>query len=173
MSESVRFLGFSLVVLLAYYASRSGGWRRSILLLANVLFLGTFYQGAQAYLPFAAFLVFSHAGLQLIRWRPQLAFLPVLAATLMGFVWLKKYAFLPSSTFLHYAYVTVGLSYILFRVLHLMIDTRTGALPDRIGFVSFFNYTANLTTLVSGPIQQYQSYQATADPATRTPLTST
>lgn len=171
MSESIKFLGFSSVVLLAYYAIRSAGWRRAVLLLSNLLFLAIFYQGVRAYVPLAAFLIFGYAGLQLIHWRPQRTFVPVLLVTIATFIWLKKYAFLPSSTFLHFVYVTVGLSYILFRVLHLMIDTHTGALQDRIGFVSFFNYTTNFTTLVSGPIQQYQDYRASEDPAQRRRLT--
>lgn len=170
MSESFQFLEFSLLVILAYYALRSAGWRRAVLLLANFCFLATFFQGVEAYLPFALFLILSYAGLRLIHWKPQQLFLPVLVVTILAFIWLKKYAFVPSSLFLHTVYVTVGLSYILFRVLHLMIDTRSGKLPQAIGFVSFFNYTANFLTLVSGPIQLYQAYQATEDPAARTPL---
>ena len=170
MSESFHFLEFSLVVVLAYYANRSAGWRRAVLLLANVAFLATFYQGVAAYVPLAAFFLLSYAGLQFIRWRPRHAFVPVLIATIAAFIWLKKYAFVPPSLFLQFAYVTVGLSYILFRVLHLMIDARSGAVPGRISVLSFFNYTTSFTTLVAGPIQPYQDYRITEDPAARPPL---
>jgi D-alanyl-lipoteichoic acid acyltransferase DltB (MBOAT superfamily) len=165
VSASFPFLGFSLVVILAYYARRSSGWRQGVLLLANISFLATFSEGLRSYLPFAAFLLFGYAGLQLIRLAPDRAFLPVLLTTLAGFIWLKKYAFVPAPLFLPFGYVTVGLSYILFRVLHLMIDTRSGALPDRIGALSYFNYTANFTTLVTGPIQRYQDYAKTRSEA--------
>jgi alginate O-acetyltransferase complex protein AlgI len=58
--------------------------------------------------------------------------------------------------------VTLGLSYIFFRVLHLIIDStsRYTTLPETISFVSYLNYTLNFTTLVSGPIQRYKSFAA-------------
>jgi D-alanyl-lipoteichoic acid acyltransferase DltB (MBOAT superfamily) len=161
VSASFPFLGFSFVVILAYYARRSSEWRQGVLLLANISFLATFSEGLRSYVPFATFLLFGYVGLQFIRLAPERAFLPVLLTTLASFIWLKKYAFVPAPLYLPFAYVTVGLSYILFRVLHLMIDTRFGALPDRIGALSYFNYTANFTTLSTGPIQRYQDYAKT------------
>jgi D-alanyl-lipoteichoic acid acyltransferase DltB (MBOAT superfamily) len=165
MSASFPFLGFSFVVILAYYAHRSPAWRQSILLLANILFLASFSQGLRSFLPFAALLLSGYVGLQLVRRHPRLTFLPVLLTTLAGFIWLKKYAFVPASLYLPFPYVTVGLSYIVFRVLHLMIDTRSGALPNGIGAFSYFNYTASFTTLVSGPIQRYEDYIRSRDAA--------
>jgi alginate O-acetyltransferase complex protein AlgI len=173
MSEPLPFLGLSFIIVAAYYALKSNAWRRALLLLANVGFLTTFFPGFQSALPFAAFLIASYAGLCLIRWRPRAFFLPVLIATIAAFVWLKKYAFVPAAMTLHFAYVTVGLSYILFRVLHLMIDTSSGAIPRRVGPVSYFNYTASFMTLASGPIQQYGDWVKTEDPAARPPLTQT
>jgi len=163
---------FSIVVILAYYAMGSGGWRRAVLQVANLCFLATFFEGVRAYIPFAAFLILSYAGLRLIQWRPRPWFVPVLVTTIAGFIWLKKYAFLPSSIFIHTVYVTVGLSYILFRVLHLMIETRSGKLLEPVGLVSFFNYTTNFLTLVSGPIQMYPEYRAAEDPAARPRLSA-
>jgi len=171
VSETFQFLAFSILVILAYHASRSSGWRRAVVLLANIGFLATFYQGARASVPFLAFFILTFAGLRLIQWRRG-AFLPVLILTIAGFIWIKKYTFLPSSLFLPFTYVTVGLSYILFRVLHLMIETWSGKFLNPVGLASFFNYTTNFTTLVSGPIQLYPAYQATENPADRPPLSS-
>jgi D-alanyl-lipoteichoic acid acyltransferase DltB (MBOAT superfamily) len=53
----------------------------------------------------------------------------------------------------------VGLSYILFRLLHLMADTHAGDLKRRVPLVSYLNYTLSFVTLVSGPIQPYQEYE--------------
>jgi D-alanyl-lipoteichoic acid acyltransferase DltB (MBOAT superfamily) len=161
VSAPIPFLEFSLAVVLAYYAVPWPLWRRGILLLANLVFLATFSQGLRSYVPFAAFLAFGYAGVLLIRRAPRRAFLPVLVATLAAFIWLKKYAFVPASLDLRFLYVTVGLSYILFRILHLMIDTRNGALPDKIGPLAYFSYTANFATLALGPIQRYQDYAST------------
>ena len=158
MSTPLAFLGFSLVVVLLFHASPSAVWRRGVLLAANLCFLASFFSGFLAYVPFAVFLLACYAGLMLIRRAPRFAFLPVLLGTLAAFVWLKHYAFVPTRLFLPFAYFTDGLSYILFRVLHLMIDTRTGAMRERIGFLSYVNYILNFTTFTLGPIQLYPDY---------------
>jgi D-alanyl-lipoteichoic acid acyltransferase DltB (MBOAT superfamily) len=171
MSEPLPFAGLGLLVAAVYYSVKSPAWRRGVLLLANVAFLTTFFPGWRTSLPLAAFLIGSYAGLCVIRQYPRASFLPVLSATLTVFVWLKKYAFVPAGIRLHFVYVTVGLSYILFRVLHLMIDAAAGSFAKRISAVSFFNYTAGFTTLVSGPIQQFGDWLKTENPAARPPLT--
>jgi alginate O-acetyltransferase complex protein AlgI len=158
-STSFEFLGFALAAVAAFRLSSSPVWRRSVFLIANLVFLGSFVGGPWSLVPLAAFLGFGYAGVALIRRAPARSFLPILAATIAAFVWLKKYAFVPGAWFLPVAYVTVGLSYILFRLLHLMIDTRSGNLPARVGVVSYLNYTLNFTTLVSGPIQPYQEFE--------------
>jgi D-alanyl-lipoteichoic acid acyltransferase DltB (MBOAT superfamily) len=172
VTEPIPFLGLCLAVVALYYALKFPAWRRTVLLLANLGFLTTFFPGLQAGIPFAVFLIAGYLGLRLIRWRPRTAFVPILIGTIAAFVWLKKYAFVPAGLTLHFAYGTVGLSYILFRVLHLMIDTSSGAIAERVSFVSFFNYATSFTTLVSGPIQLYGDWVKTEDPAARPPLTA-
>lgn len=158
-NASFEFLGFAFAVVLVYHLFRGAAWRQSVLLAANLLFLAFFSQGPRSFLPFAAFVILAYAGLLWIRAFPKIAGPLVLLATIAIFVWLKKYAFVPGSLFLAFPYVTVGLSYILFRLLHLMADTRAGDLPERIPVVSYLNYTLSFTTLVSGPIQFYQDYE--------------
>ena len=99
------------------------------------------------------------------------AFAPLIIVTIILFVWLKRYTFLPHASFLRYSYITLGLSYVFFRVLHLIIDGKDGELPHRLGFISYINYTLNFTTLVSGPIQLYQGFAATHLAPVRPPLT--
>lgn len=161
MDAAFPFLLFSAGVIVAYNLSRSARWHQLILLLANLAFLATFSLQPKSYVPFAAFLVWGYIGLQLVRVRGRVFFWPVLLATIAGFIWLKKYSFLPSSSFLHFVYVTIGLSYIFFRVLHLQIDSNSGEIEESIGPIAYFNYTCNFTTLVTGPIQLYQDFKAT------------
>ena len=170
MSEPLPFLAISLVVALAFYAFRSPAWRRAVTIAANLGFLATFFTGIRSAAPFVAFLLGSYAGLRLIQWRRK-AFVTVLAATLIAFVWLKRYAFVPSGALLPFTYATVGLSYILFRVIHLMIDFHSGE-EREVSLISFFNYTCGFTTLVSGPIQGYREWLTTADPAVRAPFSA-
>lgn len=157
-TSSFQFLSFAFAVVLAYHVTSSAAWRQIVLLAANLLFLASFSQGRWSYLPLAAFVILAYAGVRWIRAFPKFAGPLAVAVTIASFVWLKKYAFVSESLFLGFPYVTVGLSYILFRVLHLMLDTRSGDLPGPIPVLSYFNYTLSFTTLVSGPIQLYQDY---------------
>ncbi len=116
-------------------------------------------------LPLAAFILGSYAGIQWIRVCPRIAFVPVLTLTLGVFVAMKRYAFVPASLWLPPTFATIGLSYILFRVLHLMVDTRAGAIENRIGLFSYLQYTANFATLASGPIQLYPDFERTSQSA--------
>jgi D-alanyl-lipoteichoic acid acyltransferase DltB (MBOAT superfamily) len=158
-SASLEFIGFSLLVAVVYNLSRAVAWRQSILLLASLAFLSFFSLNAITWLPLAAFLAFGFLSIRLIQsGRNRTLFLLLLVAGILAFIWLKKYTFLPEALFLKFPYVTLGLSYIFFRVLHLIIDAKDGAIPQKIGIVSYLNYTLNFTTLVSGPIQRYQDF---------------
>jgi D-alanyl-lipoteichoic acid acyltransferase DltB (MBOAT superfamily) len=159
-SSSFQFLEFSLAVVVIYQLFSSVVWRQLVLLVASCWFLGTFTQNYQAFLPLAGFLAFGYLGVQLVRKRPAQAFSVVLTATILLFVWLKRYSIFPAGACLPFVYLTVGLSYILFRILHLMIDIRAGLLEERINPLQYLVYTINFTTLVSGPIQRYPEFIA-------------
>jgi D-alanyl-lipoteichoic acid acyltransferase DltB (MBOAT superfamily) len=79
-------------------------------------------------------------------------------AIIFAYIWLKKYTFLPEGIFLHFPYFTVGLSYIFFRVLHLLIEAGDDNEAPRIGLGPYLLYTLNFTTLVSGPIQRFDAF---------------
>jgi D-alanyl-lipoteichoic acid acyltransferase DltB (MBOAT superfamily) len=58
--------------------------------------------------------------------------------------------------------LTLGLSYIFFRVLHLVIEAgdsgQNADRPQRIGIGRYLLYTLNFTTFISGPIQRYAEF---------------
>jgi D-alanyl-lipoteichoic acid acyltransferase DltB (MBOAT superfamily) len=157
-SSSFEFIGFALIVVVAYQLFRSALWRKVVLLTASCWFLSTFTHDYRAYIPFIAFLTLGYLNLQMMKRAPARAFLLVLIATILLFVWLKKYSFFPAAAFLSFPYLTVGLSYILFRILHLTIDTHNGLLKEPISPLQYLVYTINFTTLVSGPIQKYSEF---------------
>jgi D-alanyl-lipoteichoic acid acyltransferase DltB (MBOAT superfamily) len=161
VDAALPFLLFSAGVVVAYNLSRSAGWHRFVLLLANLAFLATLSVQPKTFLPFAAFLLWGYIGVKLTRANGRIFFWPVVLITIGSFVWLKKYSFLPQSSFLHFVYVTLGLSYIFFRILHLQIDSSSGEIDEGIGPITYFNYTCNFATLASGPIQLYQDFRAT------------
>jgi D-alanyl-lipoteichoic acid acyltransferase DltB (MBOAT superfamily) len=171
-TASFQLLAFAFVAAIAYNLFSSLRWRQAVLLVANAYFLYTFVGNVQSILPFVGFVVLGYVGVRAMQAKAGMwAYVPMLVLVIGVFVWLKKYAFLPSATFLPFAYVTIGLSYILFRVLHLMIDAHADILQEKIGPVSYLNYTLNFMTLVSGPIQRYEEFEKTGRAALRPPLT--
>jgi D-alanyl-lipoteichoic acid acyltransferase DltB (MBOAT superfamily) len=160
---SVQFIGFALLAAGLYHVSRAGAWRQAILLIANLVFMVSLSRQWKAYLPLLAFLAIGYAGIRLVQIRKSKpAFVVLLSGTIILFLWLKQYRFIPGSMFLPFAYFTVGLSYIFFRVLHMLIDAHDGSLKERVGVVQYLNYTLNFTTLIAGPIQMYPDYAAQA-----------
>lgn len=157
---SFPFLGFAILGAILYNLLPAGILRRGLLLLINLIFLSTFVHGWEQALPYAGFLLTGFLGTRLLmaqgpRWR-----LPVLIAVILfAFFWLKRYTFIPAAINLPFLYTTVGLSYVFFRVLHLIIDAGQGQIKERISPLDYLNYTLNFTALVSGPIQFYQDYR--------------
>ncbi len=76
------------------------------------------------------------------------------------FAWLKGYSLIaPLLPLYATPFVVVGLSYILFRILHLLIDVAQGdkSLPPLLGYI---NYCLFFPVFVSGPIQRYEDFEA-------------
>ena len=92
----------------------SVAWRQFVLLAASIVFLGFFPTRPAEFVPLAAFLLFGFLSLRLMQAGATGLFVPLVIVAIVSFIWLKKYAFLPSSLFLRAPYVTLGLSYILF-----------------------------------------------------------
>jgi alginate O-acetyltransferase complex protein AlgI len=158
---SPQFLAFAAVAALLFNTVDRDWWRQSVLLAANAVFLASFSNDPVAFLPFAGFLALGYAAQRITRdgARPLL-FAGLLVATIAAFFWLKRYTFLPNAVFLPFPYILIGLSYVFFRVVHLIIDSHQGAVDKPVGLLSYLNYTLNFTSLTSGPIQRYQDYRA-------------
>jgi D-alanyl-lipoteichoic acid acyltransferase DltB (MBOAT superfamily) len=149
---------FGLAVALISNLSRSPVWRSVVLLLTSIVFLALQAQTLLAIVPLTAFLLLGYLGILSLErsWARSSAW--SVAAVLLAYVWLKKYTFLPERIFLQSPYFTIGLSYIFFRVLHLLIDTGDQQERRHIGIAAYLTYTLNFTTLVSGPIQRYEEF---------------
>ena len=152
------FLGFSLAAAILFNLSAAAWWRRSILLATNLAFLLSFSNQPKAYLPFAAFLCIGYSGTSLILAGLQRAAYLFIISTLVCFIWIKRYSFLPDAVLLPPGYLTIGVSYVFFRIMSLLIDAHAGTVAHRIDLVSYLNYTLNFSSLVSGPIQRFAEY---------------
>jgi alginate O-acetyltransferase complex protein AlgI len=157
-TASIQFVVFGLAAALLSNFSRSSVWRSSVLMLASIVFLGLLAHNAMALIPLAGFLLLGYAGLFLLErgWSKSLRW--IVLAVILAYVWLKKYTLLPAGIFIQRPYFTLGLSYIFFRVLHLLIETGDGNEKQHVGVGAYLLYTLNFTTLISGPIQRYDEF---------------
>jgi alginate O-acetyltransferase complex protein AlgI len=167
---SFEFLGFAAIAAVAFNLFRVAAWRQVVLLAANIIFFASQMQSIVSCVPFLLFLVFGFVLMRLAQKTAgdnnRLLFVTSLVALVLVFAWLKKYGFFPSQAFLSFPYATIGLSYVFFRVLHLVIDARGGTLPS-ITPLGYANYTLNFTALISGPIQLYPDYKDQTDKLSR------
>jgi D-alanyl-lipoteichoic acid acyltransferase DltB (MBOAT superfamily) len=157
-TASFQFVLFGLAIALVSNLNRSWVWRSTVLLLASFTFIGLVTHSPLVLIPLAAFLLLGYACLLMLErgWSRHSAW--SILAILLVYIWLKKYTFLPHGIFLHSPYFTLGLSYVLFRVLHLIIESGSSDKKQHIGFIDYLLYTLNFTTFVSGPIQRYDEF---------------
>jgi alginate O-acetyltransferase complex protein AlgI len=154
---SGQFLIFVLAGAAVFNAWSVPRWREAVWLALNLAFAWSFSHAITPLLPLAGFLALGYFGTEAARrqWAPRFAIVLVLAA----FAWLKRYSFIPDQLFLPPGVMLVGLSYIFFRVMHLVIDAGQGG-TKRIGMVRYLNFTLNFPAFVSGPIQRREDYEA-------------
>jgi alginate O-acetyltransferase complex protein AlgI len=157
-SASFQFVIFGLVAAIVSNFSQSVVWRSCVLFAASAVFVGILAPHPMVLLPMLGFLLLGYLMLGLVERGWAKASALGIAVVLFAFVWLKKYTFLPEGIFLHSPYFTLGLSYIFFRVVHLLVDARDSQSKQRIGLGAYLLYTLNFTTLVSGPIQRYEEF---------------
>ena len=156
---SFLFLGFAAAGALAYNLGRAQWWRMAVLAVCNFAFLASFSHNIYAFIPYAGFVLLGYGFVFAIQNGAPKALRWIAILAILGlFFWLKKYSFLPSATYLTFPYMAVGLSYVFFRVLHLIIDAHDVETLGRVGPFSYLNYTLNFTSIVSGPIQRYEDY---------------
>jgi D-alanyl-lipoteichoic acid acyltransferase DltB (MBOAT superfamily) len=158
-AASFQFVFFGLAAVLVSNFSRSWIWRSTVLFAASIVFIALLAHNPIVLLPLVGFLLLGYACLVLIErgWSRSLVWAGILAVV-FAYIWLKKYTFLPERIFIDSPYFTLGLSYIFFRVLHVLIETGDSGEKRHIGLGAYLLYTLNFTTLVSGPIQRYDEF---------------
>jgi alginate O-acetyltransferase complex protein AlgI len=157
-SATIQFVLFGLTTAIVSNLNQSKMWRSATLLVASLLFLGMLSHEPTVLLPLLGFLLLGYFGLLLLRRGLPAARACSIVAIILAYVWLKKYTFLPDELFIRHPYFTLGLSYIFFRVLHLLIESADGGVIRNITLLQYFLYTLNFTTFVSGPIQRFDEF---------------
>jgi alginate O-acetyltransferase complex protein AlgI len=153
------FFAFLAATVVAFHIGESLSYRRFVLGTANVLFIASYLTDFTQALPLLSFLVLGYACVSLLYvQRSPVILASGIVAVLALYIFLKRFSFFEGLGQLPFPYLSIGLSYILFRILHVMVDVRSGDLVERIGPLAFFRYTCNFLCFVSGPIQRYQDY---------------
>jgi D-alanyl-lipoteichoic acid acyltransferase DltB (MBOAT superfamily) len=158
---SVEFLSLS-VAAIALLAALNGIPRQIAFLAVNVLFLWGLLLGPQGASSTIVFCVLGYVLVRFILRYPRLGFWIALCVYVGLFVYMRRYDFLSwvvPDEMLTRALSTIGLSFLFFKVVHVMIDARSGTLGT-LQFYSFANYCLNFTTFVMGPIQRYQDFHS-------------
>jgi alginate O-acetyltransferase complex protein AlgI len=157
---SLPFLAFVLIAVALFHAAPTAAGKKSVLTLLNLVFLSTFAKDLQQLIPLVAFLVIAWLSAHLVnRCKATWAFIAVLALLIGLFVYLKRYAFVQFLPGLNAPYVTVGLSYMFFRALHVVIDTyQADEKRTDLHAWTGLNYLTSFLSLTAGPIQRYEEY---------------
>ncbi len=157
---SIKFFIFFFSAICIFYLSPLR-YRISVVFpLLNLFFILTYVNNLSQLLPLVVFLGAGFIGIRLVEtFANRVAFITSLSVILVIFVYLKKYAFVSFLPFISRSYLSVGLSYILFRMVQMLIDVYQKSIQERVSLVSFSNFCCNFLTFVSGPIQRYQDYK--------------
>lgn len=158
---SGNFLLFVLGLTFLYHLNQSRQFKRWLMLIANIVFVASFVSEPLQIAPFVAFLLLGYAATRGMRLQPpRYVFGLSILVLLIIFAVLKHYAFLGGLFALPFPYLEVGLSYMLFRILQMMIDGYAGDVERPLSPLSFFNFTCNFLCFVSGPIQRSIEFAA-------------
>ncbi len=129
-------------------------------------FLATYVPNLASWAALAAFVLSGYfaalAARKLAGAKSYSPFLASYVALLVGaFLLLKRYRFLealvPPRLF-HSSLVIIGLSYMLFRQIHFLVDTAEAQIESP-SLWEYLNYQFDLFTLLAGPIQRFQNFR--------------
>lgn len=156
---SLEFLALALATALALAVLR-GPLRAAAFFAANAWFASSHLDGTGIVFT-ALFCLAGFGAAQLVARRPRLT--PYAVAVLVAvFLYARRYTFvelLVPERFLTTALSTAGLSFLLFKILHVVIDSASGRLGE-LSLARYANYCLAFTTFLMGPIQRYQDFSA-------------
>ena len=156
--NSLEFLVFFLTAIICYRTIFES-MRPWVLFAANVYFVASFASSSVQLLPLGGLLLLGYAFIKNSHSALGRRLLSVeIAVILFTFIYLKRYTFVGFLPYLQFPYLELGMSYMFFRIVHLIVDRTSGAIAEDIGLISYFNYVCFFPYLVSGPIQLWQDH---------------
>ncbi len=136
-----------------------GAWRQIVFLGLNLFFV-FFVLGTVSSLAILGFCVIGYGLCVLHRAKPDFPVSYSILILVALFIYMRGYEILefvvPESLLLTWLR-TIGLSFVLFKMIHVLVDLKGGMIRD-INFLTHLNYCTNFTTFMMGPIQRFQDY---------------
>ena len=163
---SFSFLLVCSVAVILFHLCPWKSLRRLFLTCINLAFLVTLVPNRQSWICFAGFLLGTYLVLRFLKARPSRDhLLGLVGFTVYVFIYLKRYEILGwvmpwefSPDVVLSGVELVGLSYMLFKMIHMAVDQLDGQLAPY-GLFSYLNYQLAFFTLLAGPIQRYNDFQ--------------
>lgn len=155
---SLQFLAFATVAIILAQVSNGRAWRPWAMLALSLTFVGAAMAGWQQAMLLGGFCLFVLLAVVAVDGGRGRWLLPVVAAVVAVFVWLKQYTLISDLAPLPAAVGLAGVSYILFRGIHLIVDVADGALK-RPGPLAVVNYLLFFPTFISGPIERFEDLE--------------
>jgi alginate O-acetyltransferase complex protein AlgI len=171
---SLAFLFFCAAVSIVYHLAPAKWLRQLVLACASGLFLAPLVPDWRSWVCFAVALAGTYAALVLVRARPRGGVVvTAITLVLLLYLYLKRYQLL--AQFIPFPFALdlrlhpvelVGLSYMAFKFIHMLVDQWQGQLAP-FNLWTYLNYQLSFFTLTAGPIQRYNDflgYWAETDP---------
>ena len=156
---SLGFVGFAALSIILLRILPGGGWRQGTLLCLDAAFLYSQTLALLPLVPLIGFVLLGYVAVIAAERRRASHGLGLLVLGMVAiFVWLKRYPLVSALPTFGFAFTVVGLSYMLFRILHIVIDVGQGSL-NRPRFVTYLNYVFNFLCLLSGPIARLEDFE--------------
>jgi alginate O-acetyltransferase complex protein AlgI len=153
------FVAFAALSIILLRILPGGGWRQGTLLCLDAAFLYSQTVALLPLVPLIGFVLLGYVAVIAAERRRARHGLGLLVLGMVAiFVWLKRYPLVSALPTFGFAFTVVGLSYMLFRILHLVIDVGQGSL-NRPRFVTYLNYVFNFLCLLSGPIARLEDFE--------------
>ena len=158
---SLEFLLLMIVATLSLRLATNRSIKSAVLLTLNAIFFSSFFISLADTLPILSMVTLGYIFLQIVACFRSSTWLGIIISSIvLLFTWLKGYSLITLFVPLNKTpFIVVGLSYILFRILHLLIDIAQGSksVPP---VLAYLNYCLFFPTFVSGPIQRYENFEA-------------
>jgi D-alanyl-lipoteichoic acid acyltransferase DltB (MBOAT superfamily) len=162
---SLGFLALCVAVVLLFHLPRAKFARQSILALASVLFLATQVPNWRSWAFFIVVLALTYGMLLLVHVTRRGGIVAcAIGFLVLIFLYVKRYTFFSSWVPVPmdwdldvHPVELVGLSYMFFKLIHMLVDECQGQLAS-FNFWSYFNYQLSFFTLTAGPIQRYNDF---------------